>query len=133
MQTGGRSSGRASIQLQMADIIDLSHDGRGVARVDGKAVFIDDALPGERVEWTLRKRGRDFDEGRLHRILTASPDRVTPQCAHFGVCGGCALQHLTAERQLEFKQQQLHEALTRIGRVSPERVLLPLQADVWSY
>lgn len=120
-------------QVETADIVDLSHDGRGIARVDGKTVFIGDALPGERVEWVRLKRGSNFDEGRLERVLEASADRVEPRCAHFGVCGGCALQHLAANRQLEFKQAQLNEALTRIGRVTPERVLEPLQAGVWSY
>ena len=128
-----RSSARPARQVEVADIIDLSHDGRGVARVEGKTVFIDDALPGERVEWTRSKRGRNFDEGRLVRVLEASADRVVPQCPHFGVCGGCALQHLSPEKQLAFKQQQLTEALTRIGRVTPIEILAPLQADVWSY
>lgn len=99
----------------------------------GKAVFIDDALPGERVEWSRVKRGRNFDEGRLECILQASPDRVAPRCAHFGVCGGCALQHLSAQRQIEFKQRQLTEALARIGRVMPEEILPPLQANAWNY
>jgi 23S rRNA (uracil1939-C5)-methyltransferase len=131
LNAGARA--RPSRQVETAQITDLSHEGRGVAHVDGKTVFIDDALPGERVEWVRLKRGRNFDEGRLERVLEASPDRVTPRCAHFGVCGGCALQHLASERQLEFKQSQLTEALTRIGRVTPARVLEPLQADVWGY
>jgi 23S rRNA (uracil1939-C5)-methyltransferase len=115
------------------EIIDLAHDGRGVARVDGKTVFIDDALPGERVEWRRIKRGRNFDEGRLQRVLESAADRVEPRCAHFGVCGGCVLQHLAPARQLEFKQQQLHEALTRIGKVTPAATLPPLQGRVWNY
>jgi 23S rRNA (uracil1939-C5)-methyltransferase len=128
-----RASARAARQVEVAEITDLSHDGRGVARVAGKTVFIDDALPGERVEWVRLRRGRNFDEGRLERVLTASADRVEPRCAHFGVCGGCALQHLSSARQLEFKQAQLTEALTRIGRVRPDEILPPLQAGVWNY
>jgi 23S rRNA (uracil1939-C5)-methyltransferase len=120
-------------QVEPADIDDLSHDGRGVARVAGKTVFIDDALPGERVEWLRSKRGRNFDEGRLVRVLTPSPDRVEPRCAHFGMCGGCALQHLSTQRQIEFKHKQLVDALTRIGRVEPAQWLEPLQAGVWNY
>jgi 23S rRNA (uracil1939-C5)-methyltransferase len=115
------------------EIIDLAHDGRGVARVDGKTVFIDDALPGERVEWRRVKRGRNFDEGRLTRVLEPAADRVEPRCAHFGVCGGCVLQHLAPARQLEFKQRQLIEALTRIGKVTPAETLPPLQGGVWNY
>jgi 23S rRNA (uracil1939-C5)-methyltransferase len=128
-----RFSARPSRQVEVADIIDLSHDGRGVARVEGKTVFIDDALPGERVQWMRLKRGRNFDEGRLERVLEASADRVEPQCQHFGVCGGCALQHLSPPKQLEFKQRQLTESLSRIGRATPTEILAPLQADVWSY
>lgn len=128
-----RAHSRPARQVEVADVVDLAHDGRGVARVDGKTVFIDDALPGERVEWVRRKRGRNFDEGSLTRVLEASPHRIAPQCPHYGVCGGCALQHLSSAKQLEFKQQQLTEALARIGRVSPQEVLPPLQANIWNY
>jgi 23S rRNA (uracil1939-C5)-methyltransferase len=115
------------------EIIDLAQDGRGVARVDGKTVFIDDALPGEQVEWRRLKRGRNFDEGRLERVIQPAADRIEPRCAHFGICGGCALQHLAPERQLDFKQRQLYEALTRIGKVTPAQTLTPLHGAVWNY
>lgn len=124
---------RASRQPETATITDLSHEGRGVAHVDGKTAFIDDALPGEVVEWQRLKRNSNFDEGRLLRVIEPSPDRVEPRCAHFGVCGGCVLQHLSGERQLQFKQQQLTEALARIGKVTPDEILPPLQAGVWGY
>jgi 23S rRNA (uracil1939-C5)-methyltransferase len=91
--------------VQEADIVDLAHDGRGVARIDGKAVFIEGALPGERV----------------------------PRCAHFGVCGGCSLQHLSAAAQLAAKERQLLENLQRIGNVQPARVLAPLRGPEWAY
>lgn len=116
-----------------ADIVDLAHDGRGVARVDGKAVFIDGALPGERVRFRLTKRRRQLDEAALLEILAASPDRVVPKCAHFGVCGGCSLQHLSAAAQLASKERHLLENLQRIGRVHPERVLAPLRGPEWAY
>jgi 23S rRNA (uracil1939-C5)-methyltransferase len=119
--------------LVESTVEDLSHEARGVAHHEGKAVFIEDALPGERVEWSRRKRGKTFDEGKLERVLEASPDRVTPRCAHHGVCGGCALQHLAPVKQIEFKQRQLIEALTRIGHVAPGELLPPLQANVWNY
>jgi len=91
-------------------------------------------LPGEQVTWHLQRRQRNFDEGRLGEVLRASPDRVVPRCPHFGVCGGCVLQHLSASRQLDAKQAQLFEALTRIGRVAPEETLPPLTADdAWNY
>ncbi|HEV8333602.1 MAG TPA: 23S rRNA (uracil(1939)-C(5))-methyltransferase RlmD [Steroidobacteraceae bacterium] len=128
-----RARTRSDRRVETAEIIDLAHDGRGVARVEGKTVFIDDALPGERVEWSRRKRSRNFDEGRLQRVLEPAADRVEPRCAHFGVCGGCVLQHLAPPRQLEFKQRQLFEALTRIGKVTPAQMLPPLQGGVWNY
>ncbi|MGH8455778.1 MAG: 23S rRNA (uracil(1939)-C(5))-methyltransferase RlmD [Stenotrophobium sp.] len=116
-----------------ADIIDLAQDGRGLARMDGKVVFIADALPGETVRFKYLRGGRDADEGQTVAVTTASPDRVTPQCAHFGVCGGCALQHLAPDRQIEFKQKQLLDALARIGKVQPETVAAPITGKVWNY
>jgi len=128
-----RARNRVSRQPETAKITDLSHEGRGVAHVDGKTVFIDDALPGELVEWQRVKQGRNFDEGRLLRVIEPSPDRVDPRCAHFGMCGGCVLQHLSGEQQLQFKQKQLMDALTRIGKVTPQETLPPLHAGSWNY
>ena len=128
-----RARNRASAQPETAKITDLSHEGRGVAHVDGKIVFVDDALPGELVEWQRIKRGRNFDEGRLLKVIEPSPDRVEPRCAHFGMCGGCALQHLSGEQQLQFKQKQLMDSLTRIGKVTPQEVLPVLRAGSWNY
>ncbi len=119
--------------IQEADVIDLSHDGRGIARVDGKAVFIEGALPGERVSFRVFKRRRQLDEAGLVAVLTASPDRVTPRCPHFGLCGGCSLQHLASAAQLAAKQQQLLDNLERIGRVMPGVVFSPLTGPDWAY
>jgi 23S rRNA (uracil1939-C5)-methyltransferase len=119
--------------IQEADVVGLSHDGRGIARVEGKAVFIDGALPGERVTMRIVKRRRQMDEAVLGSIVAPSPDRVAPRCAHFGVCGGCTLQHLAASAQIAAKQAQLLEDLARIGRVTPERVFAPLRGPDWGY
>ncbi len=119
--------------IQEAVVVDLSHDGRGVARLAGKAVFIEGALPGERVKFRVFKRRRQFDEAALVSVLTASPDRVVPKCIHFGVCGGCTLQHLAPPAQLAAKQRQLLENLERIGRVRPDAVFAPLEGPVWAY
>ncbi len=116
-----------------ADISDLSHDGRGVATVDGKKVFIAGALPGERVRAVLSGRQRRYDEAETCEVLKPSPDRVEPPCPHFGRCGGCALQHLSPAAQLAAKQESLLQSLARIGRVSPPTVLKPLQGPVWHY
>jgi 23S rRNA (uracil1939-C5)-methyltransferase len=119
--------------IREADVVDLAHDGRGIARDAGKAVFIDGALPGERVRLRVNKRRRQLDEAVLVDLLMASPDRVVPRCAHFGTCGGCSLQHLSAPAQLAAKERQLLDNLERIGRVRPERVLAPLRGPEWAY
>ena len=116
-----------------ADIVDLDHDGRGVARVEGKVTFIAGALPGERVRYKLSRTTRDVDEGAATAVEQASPHRVEPGCAHFGVCGGCTLQHLAPEQQVVFKQKQLLEALTRLGGVEAAEVAAPVTGPMWGY
>ena len=128
-----RSRARVSSAPEISRIEDLSHEGRGVAHHAGKVIFVEDALPGEQVEWQRTKRGPNFDEARLLRVIDPSVERVAPRCAHFGICGGCALQHLVPERQITFKQRQLTDALNRIGKVTPEVILPPLQAGAWNY
>ena len=124
---------RINAAPEEADIVDLSHEARGVARVDGKAVFVADALPGERVIMRRVTRRRNFDEAVLEQVLRASDDRVPAECPHFGLCGGCALQHLAPAAQLAFKQSQLLENLARLGSVEPARVLEPLTGPTWAY
>ena len=124
---------RISVAPEEADVVDLSHEGRGVARLDGKAVFVPDALPGERVILRRVGRRRNFDEAVLEQVLRPSPDRVPAECPHFGLCGGCALQHLAPAAQLAFKQSQLLENLVRLGGVEPASVLEPLTGPVWGY
>jgi 23S rRNA (uracil1939-C5)-methyltransferase len=117
-----------------ADILDLSHDGRGVARRDsGKTVFVAGALPGERVMAKQTARSRSFDEAVTLEVLRPSPDRVAPRCPHFGTCGGCALQHLEESRQILAKQRVLLENFERIGHVAPESLLPPLTDAAWGY
>lgn len=111
----------------------LAHDGRGVARVDGKAVFVHGALPGEQVRARITRRRRDLDEGVTQEVLSASPERVTPDCAFYDRCGGCSLQHLAPWRQLEAKQTMVLENLRRIGAVTPEQVLEPVSGPQWGY
>jgi 23S rRNA (uracil1939-C5)-methyltransferase len=115
------------------EIMDLAHDGRGVARVEGKTVFVADALPGERVTASRVSRRRSHDEAELVEVLQASPDRVTPRCPHFGTCGGCSLQHLAPAAQLAAKQDVLHENLRRIGHVTPETCWEPISGPSWGY
>lgn len=124
---------RINAAPEEADIVDLSHEAHGVARLDGKAVFVTDALPGERVVLRRVRRHRNFDEAVLESVITPSADRVAPACPHYGTCGGCALQHLAPQAQLAFKQTQLLENLARLGGVEPGQVLEPLEGPVWGY
>jgi 23S rRNA (uracil1939-C5)-methyltransferase len=116
-----------------AVITDLSHDGRGVARIDGKTVFVSGALLGEQVMAKLRKRHRHFDEAEVVELITRSPHRVEPRCRHFGQCSGCTLQHLDAESQIATKQRVLAENFERIGKVTPQSWLPPLTGEPWGY
>ena len=116
-----------------ATITDLSHDGKGVTRIDGKAVFVSGALLGENVKLRIRKRHRHYDEAEVVELITRSPHRVEPLCRHFGQCGGCSLQHLDAESQIEVKQRVLKDNFERIGKVEPERWLPPLTDIPWGY
>ncbi|EQD28347.1 23S rRNA 5-methyluridine methyltransferase, partial [mine drainage metagenome] len=115
------------------DILDLSHDGRGVARADGKVIFVSGALPGEHVRLGRRRSHRHFDEAELLEVLTPSPQRAVPPCPHFGRCSGCVLQHLQPQAQLAAKQRVLAENLERIGKVAPQRWLAPLADAPWAY
>jgi tRNA/tmRNA/rRNA uracil-C5-methylase (TrmA/RlmC/RlmD family) len=114
---------RADGPVVTATIVDLTHDGVGVADLDGRKIFVADALPGERVEIALRKRRRKMQEAELKRVLEPSPSRVAPECEYFGRCGGCALQHLQHTAQVPFKQQVVAGALKRIGNVEPHEWL----------
>ena len=111
----------------------LSHDGRGVGRIEGKAVFVDGALPGERVRARVVEKHRKHDEAVVESVLDASPLRVVPRCAHAGICGGCSLQHLAPEAQIDAKQQVLLDNLAHIGKVSPQELLPPLRGPHWGY
>jgi 23S rRNA (uracil1939-C5)-methyltransferase len=111
----------------------LAHDGRGIAHIDAKTTFIHGALPDETVEFKYTGMRSQYDEGEVERIVAASDDRAEPRCRHFGVCGGCALQHLEPEKQIFYKQEWLLENLHRIGGVTPQQVLEPLTGPYWGY
>lgn len=111
---------------ETATIDALMHDGRGIAAIGGKKVFVPGGLPGEQVRILRRKIRRGYDEADLLDVLTASPDRVAPKCGAYGVCGGCSLQHLTAADQRAIKQKSLADSLERIGGVRPDRWLDPV-------
>ena len=91
--------------------------GKSIARVDGKAVFIEGAVPGDVVDVRLSKNKKDWAEGKAIRFLSFSPDRETPFCAHFGICGGCKWQMLPYSQQLLYKQEEVEQQMKRIGNV----------------
>lgn len=108
------------------DIESLSHEGRGVTRIDGKVAFVDGALAGEQVEAQYIRRRSQLDELKTLHVLNAAAERVTPPCVYAGQCGGCSLQHLDSDAQLEFKQSVLLEHINQAtGLESGEFALLP--------
>ncbi len=110
----------------------ITHEGEGIVR-GGKTAFVVGALPGERVRFQRTKRHKQHDDARLIEVLEPAADRVQPRCAHFGVCGGCALQHLAPESQLAAKQLELRDNLERVALVMPDEWLQPLRGPVWNY
>jgi 23S rRNA (uracil1939-C5)-methyltransferase len=111
----------------------LDHEGRGVAHAGGKALFVDGALPGESVAYTAYKEKHSFDLAHVQAILRVSPFRVAPACPHFGVCGGCSMQHLDPRAQVAAKQRVLEDCLWHIARVRPQTMLSPMQGPTWRY
>ena len=111
----------------------LAHDGRGVAHVDGKVIFIDEALPGEEVEFIYTDSRKDYAEGKVSTLFTRAADRVEAHCAHFGVCGGCSFQHVESSAQIRIKQELLNEQFTRIGKVGVPELWQPLEGPHWGY
>jgi 23S rRNA (uracil1939-C5)-methyltransferase len=123
---------RATGAEETAQVAGLTHAGEGVVH-GGKTAFIAGALPGERIRFRRTRRHRQHDDGELLEVLESSPARVAPRCPHFGVCGGCALQHLAPAAQLAAKDGELRDALARIARVTPRRWLEPLAGPQWGY
>ena len=118
---------------ETARIDSLTHDGRGIAAIDGKKVFVSGALRGEEVLFQRRKSRRNFDEAELLEIIEASAERIDARCAVYGRCGGCALQHVSDEQQRDIKSQTLRDNLERIGRVTPAQWLDPIVGPAWNY
>lgn len=117
-----------------AQIAGMTHDGRGVARIDGKATFIHGALPDEKVMFRYTDRRRSHDEGQAVSVLQAAAERVEPRCSKFGICGGCSLQHMDPAAQILAKQDVLLDNLRQLGGVEPEQVLPAIVNDSpWGY
>jgi 23S rRNA (uracil1939-C5)-methyltransferase len=111
----------------------LSPEGLGIADINGRRLVVPGALPGERVKVRLRRRGRRREQGVLIEVLESAPERVQPCCPHFGVCGGCTLQHMDPVAQLALKEQHLREQFWQHGQLQAEAWLPPVFEDPWGY
>ena len=125
---------KPDLTIYTAEVEDLTHEAQGVARVDNKTVFIDGALPGEKVSFRYTRRKRNFDEAELVEVLVASVDRVEPKCQYFGICGGCSFQHINSANQIEYKEKQLQDSFRHVGGMTIPEMIPPLQsASHWGY
>jgi len=100
----------------------LDHEARGIARLDGKTIFVEGALPGELVEFESHRRKPSYEVAHLRRVIRPSANRVTPHCPHFGVCGGCSMQHVDAGAQVAAKQRVLEDNLHHLGKLEAEQL-----------
>jgi 23S rRNA (uracil1939-C5)-methyltransferase len=111
----------------------LDHEARGITRLEGKTIFVDGALPGEIVEYASFRRKPSYELAHLVNVISGSVSRVRPHCEYFGVCGGCAMQHLEPSAQVAAKQRVLEDSLWHIGRARAEQMLSPIQGAPWGY
>ena len=119
--------------MKTIQVESLDQEGRGVAHADGKVVFIEGALPGETVEYVPFIRKPNYEIAHAEKILQPSALRTTPRCPHFGICGGCSLQHIDARAQVAAKQRILEDALAHIGKVQAEMILPAVYGAAWGY
>lgn len=115
----------------LIESVDL--EAQGLAHHDGKVVFVENALLGEVVDVEVTRNKPSYAKGRAIAWHRSSPQRVTPRCPHYGVCGGCSMQHIEASAQVAIKQRVLEDNLWHIGRLRPEQMLSPLDGPAWGY
>ncbi len=120
-------------QVNPTTVESLSHEGRGISRVNGKTTFIQGALPGEEVMYQLTHKKKSFDQAKVVSVLSASQERVDPKCPYYQDCGGCSLQHLSEDGQIDFKQSMFLDVLSRVGHVTPEALVTPMLGPMWHY
>ncbi len=111
----------------------LDHEARGITRLEGKTIFVEGALPGETVEYTSIRSKPTYEIARAERVLKESPCRVTPECPHFGVCGGCSMQHLESSAQVAAKQRLLEANLWHLAKLKAEQLYPPVYGAPWGY
>lgn len=120
-------------ELQTATVTQCNHEGRGITHINGKTTFLFGGLPGETVQFRYTQLHRQYDEGVVVSVIEKSQNRVEPQCAHFGICGGCSLQHLSNDAQRAHKQSVLLEHFQHQAHCQPEHILPPLYDYPWEY
>ena len=111
----------------------LDHEGRGITHVDGKVIFIEGALPGEKVTYSVFKKKSSYEMATLREVMHSSFMRVAPKCPHYGVCGGCSMQHLEESGQVAVKQRVLEDDLWHIGKVKAQSILQAIHGEAWGY
>jgi 23S rRNA (uracil1939-C5)-methyltransferase len=115
------------------DILNLSHEGRGIAKLEGKTQFVEGALAGETVmAQYIEQRGK-FDELKTIEVIKASDERVETPCVHADICGGCSLQHMGSDAQIQFKQSVLKEQFEHFGNLSTDEWIAPMQGPTLGY
>ena len=119
--------------MEVLTVESLDQEGRGIARRDGKTIFIEGALPGERVTCSPYRKKPAYEVATLVKVVKPASQRVTPRCRYFGLCGGCSLQHLDDRAQVAVKQRVLEDSLWHIGRVRPGQVLPAIYGPAWGY
>jgi 23S rRNA (uracil1939-C5)-methyltransferase len=126
---GGDELGVEWLQIESLDL-----EGQGIAHdASGKVMFIDGALIGEQVRMRVTRTKNNWAKGEMMAMRRESSQRVTPACPHFGVCGGCKMQHLDVGAQVAIKQRALEDALWHVGKVKPEMVMRPISGPAWGY
>ncbi|HPR06150.1 MAG TPA: 23S rRNA (uracil(1939)-C(5))-methyltransferase RlmD, partial [Denitromonas sp.] len=120
--------------MPIATIQSLDYEGRGVTRsAEGKAVFVDGALPGEEVEYSVVRRKKTYEQAEIFKVIRASAQRVTPKCAFFDKCGGCSMQHFDSNAQAAAKQRVLEDAFWHIARLKPAIIYPAVVGAPWGY
>lgn len=119
--------------MQTYTIESLDQEGRGIARRDGKTIFIEGAITGEIVTASVYRKKPSYENANVQNVLRESPQRVTPLCVNFGICGGCSMQHIEARAQVAAKQRVLEDNLQHIGKVSARQMLSPIYGPSWGY
>ncbi len=127
------------MQETFIEIKSLDADARGVGHLEnedgtpGKVIFVEDALPGERVSYEVKRKKKNWESGRMVTLQRASSMRVEPRCEHFGYCGGCSMQHLEPSAQVAIKQRTLEDNLWHLSKVKAENIMRPMYGPTWGY